>query len=156
MQHGVAGGYYLTFVFGGFVQTVGRLYRSNVRPLVLPKDDSNPTMVKHVYDILGTVFTVLLLNYTAAPFMLLGIIKSLIVWHRLGWYGHYIIVGSMAFFYLGGSRVLKKFHPKKPARVDLPKDNGIKTPSKSAPTTPGPHFVPPVDLAMKDLETKME
>ncbi|TFY80409.1 hypothetical protein EWM64_g3598 [Hericium alpestre] len=34
--HGVAPGYYLTFILGGFVQTAGRLCRANLRPLVLP------------------------------------------------------------------------------------------------------------------------
>ena len=31
LQHGIAGGYYLTFLFGGFVQTVARLCREEER-----------------------------------------------------------------------------------------------------------------------------
>jgi lysophospholipid acyltransferase len=105
--HGIASGYYLTFFFGGFVTSAGRLVRANVRPLVLPAPGAPPTLAKRVYDIVGTVVCILLLNYTAAPFMLLGIKESLLAWQRLGWHGTWMIGGTFVFFYAGGQRMLK-------------------------------------------------
>ncbi|CCM03379.1 uncharacterized protein FIBRA_05509 [Fibroporia radiculosa] len=113
--HGIAGGYYLTFFFAGFVQTVQRLCRRHLRPLVLPasyvSDRHAPqppqTPLKRIYDGLGIVATVLILNYAAAPFMLLTVRNSFMAWSRLGWYGHWAIVAALAFFYGGGAKWLK-------------------------------------------------
>lgn len=167
-QHGVAGGYYLTFLFGGFVQTAGRLCRANIRPLVLPplaspqitiskpsdtktaKTISPPeTFAKRVYDILGTLCSILILNYTAAPFMLLGISPSLRAWGRLGWYGHWMIGGTLAFFYLGGKPFLKGF------QVGRMK-SAAQGPVSSGAVTPGPLVVPPLDAALKKMEKRID
>ncbi|KAF8211544.1 MBOAT, membrane-bound O-acyltransferase family-domain-containing protein [Mycena galopus ATCC 62051] len=110
--HGIAGGYYLTFVTGGFITTISRLARANVRPLLLPAAGAPPSLAKRVYDIMGTLITVLLLNFAAAPFMLLSAKDSLIAWGRLGFYGHIIIGGSMAFFYAGGTKGLRALQAK--------------------------------------------
>ncbi|KAH7904100.1 MBOAT, membrane-bound O-acyltransferase family-domain-containing protein, partial [Hygrophoropsis aurantiaca] len=47
--HGIASGYYLTFLFGGFITTVGRLCRANIRPLVLSPPGAPITMAKRIY-----------------------------------------------------------------------------------------------------------
>jgi len=105
--HGIAGGYYLTFLLGGFITTAARLARSNIRPLLSPPPGEPESVTKELYDIAGTLLSTLLVNYTAAPFMLLSLKKSLIVWGRLGFYGHIVIFGALLFFYGGGTKYLK-------------------------------------------------
>ena len=110
----MAGGYYLAFLFGGFITTAARLCRSNLRPLVLPAADSPKTpLTKRTYDFLGMVVTVLLVNFATAPFVLMNVKDSLLAWQRLGWYGIWIVGGALLFFYAGGSRVLRGLSPKK-------------------------------------------
>lgn len=140
--------------------TVSRLSRANIRPIFLPAEGQSPSLAKHVYDIVGTIFTVLSLNYICAPFMLLTIRDSLQAWSVLRWYGFWIIFGGLAFFYAGGRKVLKGFHPKaakgaekpkeKPKmRANIPVMHGTPT-APLDPVTPG--FVPPFDSAAKELE----
>ncbi|KAF7301578.1 hypothetical protein MIND_00723300 [Mycena indigotica] len=106
--HGTAGGYYLSFLTGGFITTIGRLARANFRPLVLPAPGKPPTIAKRLYDIVGTFITVLLLNYTVAPFMLLTTASSMATWARLWFYGHAIIAGTLVFFYAGGAKACRR------------------------------------------------
>lgn len=154
--HGIAGGYYLTFIFGGFVQTVGRLCRSNLRPLFLPADfvevrggPAPPqTLHKKAYDVAGIVLCIFVLNYLAAPFMLLTVKDSILAWSRLAWYGHWIVVGAIAFFYLGGTRWLRR---KQAARVK--KAGGNATGRTSGTSTPRTGVtLPPLDDIAKEME----
>ncbi|EKM59433.1 uncharacterized protein PHACADRAFT_249920 [Phanerochaete carnosa HHB-10118-sp] len=159
--HGVAGGYYLSFLFGGFMQTVGRLCRSHIRPLFLPatyvevRGGPPPphTPLKRVYDIVGTLSCILILNYIAAPFMLLTWHDSLLGWSRLAWYGHGIIFGAMAFFYGGGIKMLKGIQA---GRV---KKSGMAQELKEVPSglstgtaTPSIQTLPPLDAVAKEVE----
>jgi lysophospholipid acyltransferase len=158
-QHGIASGYYLAFLLGGFVQTAGRLARSNLRPLFLPatyveQRGAPPppqTTTKRVYDFIGSLCTTLILNYMALPFMLLSWHNSILGWSRLGWYGHIIIFGSLSFFYLGGTKILRR---RQGARVR--KAGGVangKAVNGSAPTTPGVvPVLPPLDSVAKEME----
>ncbi|KAK0453129.1 endoplasmic reticulum protein [Armillaria borealis] len=105
--HGVAGGYYLTFILGGFITTAGRLARANVRPLVMPAKGQPPSVAKRLYDLAGTIATVMMVNYVAVPFMLLTIKDSLVAWYRLAFYGHVLIFSALGFFYAGGAKMLR-------------------------------------------------
>jgi lysophospholipid acyltransferase len=101
----------LTFLMGGFITTAARLARNNVRPLFLPATGQPPSEMKEVYDLAGTLLSALILNYAAAPFMLLTLQNSFTAWSRLGWYGHIIVFGGLAFFYCGGTGYLKSLQP---------------------------------------------
>ncbi|KAF9531014.1 MBOAT, membrane-bound O-acyltransferase family-domain-containing protein [Crepidotus variabilis] len=124
--HGIAGGYYLTFLMGGFITASARLARQNIRPLLLPTP-TNPSgsSLKPVYDVLGTVTSIAILNYSAAPFIILSASDSIRTWNVLGWYGHIVIIGSLLFFYFGGTRYFR----------GLQKRNGILPASKGKPGT---------------------
>lgn len=118
----------------------------------------------------------MLVNYAAAPFMLLTVEDSLKCFSRVAWYGYIIIGGSFFFFYAGGSRALKKAQAK---RVKNHKDqlegekvrekeregsvdgtaveetesgSGIATPSSSDET----HVFPPISLVTHELEKHQE
>ncbi|KAJ7873378.1 MBOAT, membrane-bound O-acyltransferase family-domain-containing protein [Mycena olivaceomarginata] len=71
--HGIAGGYYMAFMTGAFITTIGRLARGNIRPLVLPAPGAAPSIAKRAYDLVGTVITILLLNYCREPRGLRGL-----------------------------------------------------------------------------------
>jgi lysophospholipid acyltransferase len=97
----------MTFFLGGFITTAARLARSNIRPLLLPAPGYSPSVVKRIYDFLGGFLSLIIMNYTTVPFMLLAVKDSVEAWRTLGWYGLYIIFGGLAFFYLGGEGWLK-------------------------------------------------
>jgi lysophospholipid acyltransferase len=106
----------------------------------VPATQPQPTALKPLYDAAGTFVSVLLLNYTAAPFMILGAVDSLRAWSRLGWYGHIMLGICLAFFWGGGGRLLKS----KSKRV-----------GSSEPNTPGVGTVPPVDLSIREAVKKV-
>ncbi|KZW04179.1 MBOAT-domain-containing protein [Exidia glandulosa HHB12029] len=162
--HGFAGGYYLTFGFAGFNQSLGRLCRTYIRPLVLPPvtatKDGKPvdkknippppqTFAKRVYDVVGTIFTVMLLNYLAVPFQLLDIGRSLRAWQLVGWYGNWIVFGGLAFFYAGGSTILKSIQRRRIKQLEA--DAGAKLLSRPV-TIDDAMQMPPIDLAAREAE----
>jgi len=165
--HGVSAGYYLTFLLGGVITTVARLTRSTVRPLVLPTVSSPtdnkaangnnakpptppPTLVKTAYDVAGTVCTVLVVNFATTPHILLHLSDSAEAWRRLHWYGLWMIFGSMAFFYGGGTAWLKGLQAKRVRRANAA------LASISRPGTPGgAPTVPPVDAVFREAEKKL-
>jgi lysophospholipid acyltransferase len=139
--HGIASGYYLTFIFGAFVTKAARLCRAGFRPLVLPPPGAPITVTKRVYDFLGTFLSILLVNYAAAPFMLLTYKDSIEAWSRLGWYGFWIVGTTIALFKAGGTKYLHGLHKQQPKVIV----------GASKPQTPGPYVVPPLELAADEL-----
>lgn len=132
-------------MLGGFITTVARLARGNIRPLLLPGPNEQPSTAKRLYDVGGTILSIVILNYATAPFMLLTVKDSLTAWSRLGWYGHVIIFGSLVFFHAGGTNYFKQ----------LQKERGIAPAGKAAngQATPVPSLAaPPLDKIIPPLE----
>lgn len=156
--HGIAGGYYLTFFAGGFVQTVGRLCRGYLRPLVLPpaypagRATTPPpqTPLKRAYDVVGVICTILALNYIAPPFMLLTIRDSLAGWRALNWYGHWMIGGALVFFYGGGTRFLKKRQEARAKKAGLAIQQTLN--ANATEEAKRVQMLPPVDEAVREIE----
>ncbi|KAI9572388.1 MBOAT, membrane-bound O-acyltransferase family-domain-containing protein [Boletus coccyginus] len=142
--HGIAIGYYLTFSLGGFLNYIGRKCRAGFRPLVQPPPGTPSTPAKRIYDFLGTFVSILMLNYMAAPFMLLNFADSMEVWSRLGWYGYWIVGSGVIFFSVGGSGYLQGLQKKQAHIVDDKK-----------PQTPSPLVVAPLELAVEELKMKL-
>jgi len=109
----------------------------------------------------------MLVNYAAAPFMLLTVEDSLECFSRVGWYGYFIVGGSLFFFNAGGSRSLKKAQAKRVVdyqeklaeekereesvngtAYESEGGSGVSTPSSSDET----HVIPPFDLMAAELE----
>lgn len=105
MQHGIASGYYLTFFMGALITSAARLARTNIRPLFL--SPSPLGSLKPIYDLFSTAFSIAILNYSAAPFIISTWDGSITTWRVLNWYGHIVVVGGLVFFYVGGTRWLR-------------------------------------------------
>lgn len=131
-QHGIAAGYYITFILGGFITYVGRKCRGGFRPLVMPPSGVRSTWAKRSYDLLGTFVSILLLNFAATPFVLLTFADSMEAWSRLGWYGCWIVGSGVLFFNAGGSKYLQSLQKKEARVVDGNKSQ-----------TPSPYVVAP-------------
>jgi lysophospholipid acyltransferase len=87
------------------ITSVARQARIAFRPLFI--SPSPYASLKPLYDILSVVVSMTLLNYVAAPFIIAGYSDSIQLWKLLGWYGHIIVVGGLAFFMMGGSKVFR-------------------------------------------------
>jgi len=98
--------------------------RQNIRPFFA--SGSPDSLAKRLYDVVGTLTTIIIVNYSTTPFILLTVKESIQSWRVLGYYGHVIVMGALAFFYLGGTQYLR----------GLQKQMGIlpppKAPAKSA------------------------
>lgn len=142
--------------------SVSRLSRANIRPLFLPAPGTPPSVLKHAYDIAGIIVTVTCTNFVCTPFMLLTLRDSLEAWRALDWYGLWIIFGGLAFFYAGGGKALKSFHPTDTAKkrqVQIPGVtplNGIVTNDAGTTTPMTPGFVAPFNVVAKGVEKRLE
>lgn len=102
--HGFAPGYYLTFILAAFVQTVAKNFRRYIRPFFLapPKDasDKNPTALpsKRIYDFISWFITQIAFSFVTAPFVLLTLHDSIMVWARVYFYVPIGVAISIAFF----------------------------------------------------------
>lgn len=96
--HGFYPGYYLSFLLAAFLQTVAKNFRRYVRPFFLTPDGQRPTHYKIYYDILSYFITQTAFCFTTAPFVLLTLPSSLLVWSRVYFYTVIGTVASMVFF----------------------------------------------------------
>ncbi|MCJ1406409.1 lysophospholipid acyltransferase [Ptychographa xylographoides] len=96
--HGFYPGYYLTFVLGAFVQTAAKNVRRYVRPFFLTPDGQRPTPNKRYYDVVTYLATQVTFCFVTAPFVLLTLPGSLVVWSRVYFYAVIGVAASMAFF----------------------------------------------------------
>ena len=146
---------------------MARLTRSTLRPLVLPTvsgptgskagngHDAKPptpprTLIKTAYDVAGTAVTVMAVNFATIPHILLHLSDSAEAWRRLQWYGLWMVFGSMALFYGGGTAWLKGIQAKRVRRAN------VATAPISGPGTPGvAPTVPPVDAVFREAEKKL-
>lgn len=83
--HGTRPGYYLTFVLGAFLQTLGRIYRRNFRPMFL-KADGTPKPSKKIYDVISYFVTQLTFGFVCQPFVILDFRQSLYCWSTVYFY----------------------------------------------------------------------
>lgn len=84
--HGTRPGYYLTFVMGAFMQTLGKIYRRNLRPIFLEADGKTPKPTKKFYDVISYLVTQLAFGFVCQPFVILDFRKSLYCWWTVGMY----------------------------------------------------------------------
>lgn len=95
--HGTRPGYYLTFILGAFLQSVGKIFRRNIRPIFISKDGSNVSKFKIYYDIVSLFLTQMAFGYTVQPFVILEFRPSLELWKMCYFWAH---VGAAVVFLL--------------------------------------------------------
>ncbi|KAK1074214.1 Lysophospholipid acyltransferase [Friedmanniomyces endolithicus] len=83
--HGFYPGYYLTFVLASFIQNVAKNSRRLLRPFFMTPDNK-PLPRKRYYDLLTWLVTQLTFSFCTAPFILLTIHDSMLVWSRVYFY----------------------------------------------------------------------
>lgn len=96
--HGFYPGYYLSFLLAAFLQTVAKNFRRYIRPFFLTPDGLRPTRHKVYYDILSYLTTQSAFCFTTAPFVLLTLPASILVWSRVYFYTILGTAASLAFF----------------------------------------------------------
>lgn len=84
--HGTRPGYYITFVLGAFMQTLGKIYRRNFRPIFMEADGKTPKKTKIFYDALTLVVTQLSFGFVSQPFVILDFKRSLYCWSTVYFY----------------------------------------------------------------------
>lgn len=112
--HGTMPGYYLTFILGAFLQSVGKIYRRNFRPIFISKNGSNVSPHKKLYDLVCWVVTQLAFGYAVQPFCILELKKSLLVW-RENYFWVHVGCATTLFAFNGPfgkflSKFLQKYH----------------------------------------------
>jgi len=106
--HGFYPGYYLTFILASFIQTVAKNCRRYFRPFFLDPATSKPTSYKIYYDISSYLVTQLAFCFATAPFVLLTLPASYLVWSRVYFYAVIGTALSTAFFASPARTFLKK------------------------------------------------
>ncbi|KAI3403463.2 ale1 [Candida oxycetoniae] len=127
--HGTRPGYYLTFVLGALLQTVGKYYRRNIRPFFLKSDGSSkPTKV--IYDFVCWINTQLAFGFIVQPFVILDFKNSLLCWKTVNYWLVWVI--GVSFFIYNGplARYFKVKAPSPPKKKPV-SDN----PAENAPST---------------------
>jgi hypothetical protein len=85
--------------------------RQYVRPFFVPTGpnaaNASFSLGKILYDAAGILTTAVILNYVVVPFQLLDLKRSILAWHRMGWYGHIIIAIPLIFFTNGGKKIMR-------------------------------------------------
>lgn len=94
--HGTRPGYYLTFITGALMQSVGKIFRRQLRPIFLTADGA-ALPSKRFYDIVCWFVTQLSFGYAVQPFMLLEFGLSLKVWAVCYFWLH---MGMFATFFV--------------------------------------------------------
>lgn len=109
----------VAFLTAGLIVSLGRQMRNYVRPYFLPPSSAPtsapnsfpqypyPNTRKRIYDILGWLVVQANLNYIVSAFFLLNLRDCIKAYHRMGWYSHILIAGSLVFFHFGGRRALR-------------------------------------------------
>ncbi|KAL3291511.1 mboat family protein [Colletotrichum asianum] len=108
LWHGFYPGYYLSFILASFVQTVAKNYRRYFRAFFIDPSTGSPTTTKIYYDCLSFVVTQLGMSFVVAPFLVLQLSGSILVWSRVYFYTIIGTIVSMAFFASPAKQLLKK------------------------------------------------
>lgn len=117
------------FILGGFLQSIGKQLRKNLRPFFLPpnyaelsvekKRAADTTPIKRFYDLLSWIAVQTSLNFTVMPFLLLEIRPTLQAWATVHYYGLFMIFLPFAFFQFGGGKVLRSLQTQRAQKAGV-------------------------------------
>lgn len=128
--HGTHPGYYLTFLLGAFLQTLGKIYRRNLRPIFLEADGKTSKSSKKIYDLVCYLVTQLAFGYAVLPFVILDFKNSIYAW-KVGYFYVHIATAITLLLFKGPyakhvTGFLKSYYPQaeasRPVRGKLNED----------------------------------
>lgn len=179
--HGIAPGYYIAFIMGGFCQSVARSLRKSLRPRVF-RDASQKgdlrtlssiktfSLNQAIYVFLSIVAVHTTMSHAAMAFILLDVKRTLLGWASLYFYGIWTVLGLMLAFrlglgkYLSGSkRVIQD--PKKREKLPLPdappasreaKEEALRSIRKELEDLDSQPHLPDVETVISELSEKAE
>lgn len=125
--------------------------RRHIRPFFLTPDGQRPTSYKPYYDALSYLTTQAAFSFTTAPFVLLTLPDSLLVWSRVYFYVVFGAAASMAFFASPAQAwLIKKLKARNRSALQ-PKENN-EDPLMGLPSDPGRD----IDEAVKEIKEEVE
>jgi lysophospholipid acyltransferase len=80
LWHGFYPGYFLCFLTCGLINETARVMRRHVRPLFIPNEKADKTLLAQFYHFGSWFITLSSLNYCAVPFVALSFDESIGYW----------------------------------------------------------------------------
>ncbi|KAK5109450.1 hypothetical protein LTR62_007009 [Meristemomyces frigidus] len=159
--HGFYPGYYLTFVLASFVQNVAKNSRRLIRPFFL-SPDGKPLPRKRYYDIATWLITQLTFSFVTAPFIVLSIHDSMLVWSRVYFYCPLGVALCSAFLASPGKAWLAKKVKERTASAGATKPKlgradsteSLQGTTLGVPSEPGKEFDEVVDEIMAEVKAR--
>ncbi|PNS15521.1 Lysophospholipid acyltransferase [Sphaceloma murrayae] len=156
--HGFYPGYYLTFVLASFLQNVSKNSRRLLRPFFLSPDGKTALPSKRIYDVFSFLITQVSFAFCVAPFILLEIGDSLVVWARVYFYA---VIGTLfcsLFLLSPGKAYLAKEVKKRQATAAKPEmhrqDSNRLPTYLGLPNDPGQEWDEMVDEIAGEIERR--
>jgi lysophospholipid acyltransferase len=178
--HGFAPGYYMSFVLASFIQNVAKSKRSYfpissfdrtndpitdsrrlLRPFFLTPDGSKATPNKIYYDIFTWLVTQLVFSFTTAPFILLSIHSSTLVWARVYFYAIIGVAGCSIFLATPGKtwlakKVKARTGSSRPEMKRNESQDHLQGATLGVPVNPGKEFDEMVDEIVEEVKRRRE
>ena|SRR6266536_6037611 len=129
-------------------------FRRHVRPFFLTPDGLHPMPQKRYYDFFSYLTTQLAFCFTTAPFVILSLKASLIVWARVYFYVVIGVAASMAFFASPAKPWLVKSLNKRnrPCIARTASQETLRQPTLGLPNDPGRD----IDEALQEIKQEVE
>lgn len=121
----------MTFLLGGFVQSLARSLRRHIRPFFFSDPRTpNPSLwtlssytpSQLFYSIISIASVQLVINYAAIPFILLDLSTSLEGWKVMLFYGHALTGAGLLLFMAGAGTVLDRLNGNAAAKARARKE----------------------------------
>jgi len=178
--HGFLPGYYMAFVLASFEQNIAKSKnpsrslpattnfitnpitdsRRLLRPFFMTPDGSRPTPYKRYYDLFTWLITQLAFSFTTAPFILLTIRDSTLVWGRVYFYCIVGVVLSSAFLASPGKTWLAKKVKARSTRPEMlarsQSQESLQGATLGVPSEPGKEFDEMVDEITEEVKRRRD
>jgi lysophospholipid acyltransferase len=159
--HGFYPGYYLSFILASFVQTAAKNIRRYIRPFFLDPKTSQPTSLKPLYDVASYLVTQLVFSFVVAPFVLLTLPDSFLVWSRVYFYAAIGTALATAFFASPAKALLVKKLKERAGegqgglrRIESQESLASREPLLGLPPDPEREFVELVEEVKREVEAR--
>ena len=95
LWHGFYPGYFMCFLTCGLINETARVLRRHLRPLFIPNEKADRTLVAQFYHFGSWFLTISSLNYCAVPFIVLSFDRAIQYWIYWRFAPHFIATGLL-------------------------------------------------------------